>query len=43
METRTVDLARLVALIAEEVIDLCDDWMEHAHAVLADEHCLGSI
>jgi IS5 family transposase len=43
IEMRRVQLSFGHGLIAEEVSDLCEDWMEHADQVLADQEIVAAV
>jgi IS5 family transposase len=43
IEMRRAQLSFGDGLIAEEVSDLCEDWMKHADAVLADEEIVATV
>ena len=43
IEMRRTQLGFGDGLIAEEVSDLCEDWMTHADEVLADEEIIAAV
>jgi IS5 family transposase len=43
IEMRRAQLSFGDGLIAEEVDDLCEEWMQHADRVLADEQIIAAV